>query len=122
MPTSNSVSIMEAIELFLQWAKTHNIGPLQTVTMLAGIVTLFVASRFVRSAKKVVGGVHSVYEQALEDQKRTADDLRAQLEVERTKRKELLAELEEERGVKENLLRKLARQREKRIVNKEPEA
>lgn len=116
MPTGNSVSILEAVELFLQWAKSHNIGPLQTVTMLIGVVALFIASRFVRSAKRVVGGVHSVYEQALEDQKRTAEDLRAQLVAERAKRKELLAELEEERSVKEDLLRKLSRLRSKRAT------
>lgn len=122
MPAENSVSIMEAVELFLEWAKAHNIGPLQTVTMLAGIVILFIASRFVRSAKQVVGGVHSVYEQALDDQKKLADDLRAQLNAERDRRRELLAELEEERSVKENLLRKLAKLRAKRITDKEPEA
>lgn len=122
MPTGNSVSILEAVELFLQWAKAHNLGPLQTVSMLVGVVLLFIASRFVRSAKTVVGGVHSVYEQALEDQKRTADDLRAQLELERIKRKELQVELEEERTLKENLLRRIAKMRTKRITDKEPEA
>lgn len=108
---SEPISIVTAVKLLLEWAKSHDIGPLQTVTMAFGVVGLFVASKFVKSAKTVVGGVHNVYEQALTDQKRLAEDLREELERARSERRALLDELEAERREKEAALRHLSKLR-----------
>lgn len=96
-----NMTVMEAVTLLVEWAKTHGIGPLQTVTMALGVFGLFALSKFVGRAKEVVGNVHHVYEQALAD-------ARKELDNERSRRRTLLAELEAERTIKEDLLRKLA--------------
>ena len=108
---SEPVSVLDAARLALEWARSHDIGPLQTVTMAVAVVGLFAASKFVRSAKTVVGGVHNVYEQALTDQKRIAEDLRAELERCQAARRLIADELETERRVKEDALRRLSKLR-----------
>lgn len=106
-------SVIESVKLLIEWARENKLGPLQTVSMVGGVVGLFFFSRFVRSAKKVVTDVHHVYEQALEDAEKAALSLRSQLEAERQANKRLLDEIEAERKVKEDLLRTLARVRAK---------
>lgn len=111
MAAPHTLTVIEALQLFFEWAKESKLGPLQTVSMAAGITLLWVASRFVRSAKKIVGGVHHVYEQALEDQKKVAAGLRRELARSTLNQRRLLDELETERRLRQDLLRDLARYR-----------
>lgn len=100
-------SVVDSMRLFLEWAKEHHLGPLQTVSLLFGIVFLLAMSKFVRKAKDVVGGVHHVYEQALEDQKKAAQDLREQLQAAVAARRRVAKDLEKCRTERDELLAEL---------------
>lgn len=106
-------SPMEWLKFMLDWARENKIGPLQTVFMVGGVMSLVFFSRFVRGAKRVVNDVHHVYEQALRDEKQHAARLREELDRAIASRRALADELEAERKVKEDLLRTLARLRAK---------
>jgi hypothetical protein len=115
---SAPVSWLEGAKFALEWARENHLGPLQTVTMAVGVVGLVAASRFVKSAKNVVGDVHHVYEQALADQKRAADELREELERANASRRLLASELEAERKEKEDAFRKLSKLRTAALKNR----
>lgn len=107
----SELSVSEAVRLALEWARENRLTPLNTAVTVAGIGGVFLLARLSRSARRVVADVHAVYAQALEDQKRAAERLRAENERLAAARAALSDELEHERRVKEDALRTLARVR-----------
>lgn len=107
------LSVTEAVRLAFEWARENHLTPLNTVITVGGIACVFFLASMSRGAKRIVRDVHSVYAQALEDQKRAAQALRAENEKLAAARAVLLDDLERERVVKEEALRAVARLREK---------
>lgn len=107
----SELTVPEAVRLAFEWGKANHLSPLNLAITVAGVGGVFLLARLSRGARRLVADVHAVYAQALEDQKRAAERLRAENERLVSLRAALAEELETERRVKEEVLRTLARLR-----------